>query len=150
MQLLEWSKLRFVVLIYILLKAIHPKYHQTQHLAMKVLVSFESVGSSVNNFKVGDKVIVFCIVVVNVTTVKRYLCTLWKRWRLDISHLIDGTQAEYVKVPFADNFIPCTRIFTRRSTRYALDILATGYEIGVLKGKVKPGSTVSIVGAGPD
>lgn len=43
MQLLEWSKLRFVVLIYILLKAIHPKYHQTQHLAMKVLVSLNQL-----------------------------------------------------------------------------------------------------------
>ena len=67
-----------------------------------------------------------------------------------LGHLINGTQAEYVKVPFADNSLYHAPASLPDEALVMLsDILPTGYEIGVLKGKVKPGSTVAIVGAGP-
>ena len=67
-----------------------------------------------------------------------------------LGHLVNGTQAEYVKVPFADNsFISRPSNLKEDALVMLSDILPTGYEIGVLKGKVKPGCTVAIVGAGP-
>ncbi len=67
-----------------------------------------------------------------------------------LGHLVNGTQAEYVKVPFADNSLYHAPSNLKEDALVMLsDILPTGYEIGVLKGKVKPGCTVAIVGAGP-
>lgn len=112
----------------------------------------ESVGSSVNNFKVGDKVIVSCIS----SCGKCYYCKkgIYAHCEKDggwiLGHLIDGTQAEYVKVLFADNSLyHAPESLPDEALVMLSDILPTGYEIGVLKGKVKPGSTVAIVGAGP-
>ena len=88
--------------------------------------------------------------VANVITVKGIYahCENGGGWIL--GHLVDGTQAEYVKVPFADNSLYHTPTSLPDEALVMLsDILPTGYEIGVLKGKVKPGSTVAIVGAGP-
>jgi len=65
-------------------------------------------------------------------------------------HLIDGTQAEFVRVPFADNSLH--KIPEGVSDDAALmlsDILPTGFEIGVRKGRVKPGDVVAVIGAGP-
>ena len=67
-----------------------------------------------------------------------------------LGHLIDGTQAEYVRVPFADP--RCTRFPTTVSDQAALmlaDIVPTAYEVGVLNGRVSPADTVAVVGAGP-
>lgn len=112
----------------------------------------ESVGSSVNNFKVGDKVIVSCIS----SCGKCYYCKkgIYAHCEKDggwiLGHLIDGTQAEYVKVLFADNSLyHAPESLPDEALVMLSDILPTGYKIGVLKGKVKPGSTVAIVGAGP-
>ena len=69
-------------------------------------------------------------------------------WRL--GHVHDGTQAEYILMPFADS---CLYHVPEGADERALlvysDILPTGLEVGVLRGQVKPGSTVAIVGAGP-
>ncbi len=65
-------------------------------------------------------------------------------------HLIDGLQAEYARVPFADNSV--YRVPEQLSDEQVLflaDILPTAYEVGVLNGMVRPGDTVAIVGAGP-
>lgn len=87
----------------------------------------------------------------NVITVKKGIyahCENGGGWIL--GHLVDGTQAEYVKVPFADNSLyHAPTSLSDEALVMLSDILPTGYEIGVLKGKVKPGSTVAIVGAGP-
>ena len=67
-----------------------------------------------------------------------------------MGHLIDGTQAEYVRTPFADNnlyHIPAN--VDEEAIVMLSDILPTGFECGVLNGQVKPGDTVAIVGAGP-
>ncbi|GGV63558.1 alcohol dehydrogenase [Streptomyces thermoviolaceus subsp. apingens] len=63
---------------------------------------------------------------------------------------IDGTQAEYVRVPFADTSLhPLPASVTDREAVLLADILPTGYEVGVLAGRVAPGDTVAVVGAGP-
>ena len=73
-----------------------------------------------------------------------------RRRRLDPRHLIDGTQAEFVRVPFADT--STYQVPDGASDEEILmlaDILPTGYEVGVLNGRVQPGDTVAVVGAGP-
>ena len=87
---------------------------------------------------------------VSVTTVKGIYAHCENDGGWILGHLINGTQAEYVKVPFADNSLYHAPASLPDEALVMLsDILPTGYEIGVLKGKVKPGSTVAIVGAGP-
>jgi alcohol dehydrogenase len=67
-----------------------------------------------------------------------------------LGHLIDGTQAEYVRIPFADNSLYHIPAGSDDEAIVMLsDILPTGFECGVLNGQVKPGDTVAIVGAGP-
>jgi alcohol dehydrogenase len=63
---------------------------------------------------------------------------------------IDGTQAEYVRVPFADNSTyPVPAGVNDEELLMLADILPTAYEVGVLNGRVRPGDVVAIVGAGP-
>jgi alcohol dehydrogenase len=67
-----------------------------------------------------------------------------------LGHLIDGTQAEYVRIPLADNSLYHIPAGSDEEALVMLsDILPTGFECGVLNGKVQPGNTVAIVGAGP-
>jgi alcohol dehydrogenase len=67
-----------------------------------------------------------------------------------LGHLIDGTQAEYVRIPYADTSLYKIPEGSEEDALVMLsDILPTGYECGVLNGQVKPGDTVAIVGAGP-
>jgi len=67
-----------------------------------------------------------------------------------LGNLIDGTQAEYVRIPYADNSLyPIPAGADEEALVMLSDILPTGFECGVLNGKVKPGDTVAIVGAGP-
>jgi len=111
----------------------------------------EEVGSAVRSFKPGDHVLISCI-----TSCGR--CEYCKKrmyahcedggWIL--GHLIDGTQAEYVRIPHADNSLYAVPPGSDDEALVMLsDILPTGFEIGVLYGAVKPGDTVAIVGAGP-
>ena len=67
-----------------------------------------------------------------------------------LGHLIDGTQAEYVRIPFADNSLyHIPNDVDEEAVVMLSDILPTGFECGVLNAQVKPGDTVTIVGAGP-
>jgi alcohol dehydrogenase len=67
-----------------------------------------------------------------------------------LGHLIDGTQAEYVRIPHADNSLyPIPAGADEEALVMLSDILPTGFECGVLNGQVKPGDIVAIVGAGP-
>jgi alcohol dehydrogenase len=67
-----------------------------------------------------------------------------------LGHLIDGTQAEYVRIPFADTSLyKIPEGVDEEALTMLSDILPTGFECGVLNGQVKPGDIVAIVGAGP-
>ena len=112
----------------------------------------EQVGSSVSNFIVGDHVLISCISSCGrCTNCKKGMfshCENGGGWIL--GHLIDGTQAEFVRIPFADNSLyPIPAGADEESLVMLSDILPTGFECGVLNGQVKPGDTLAIVGAGP-
>ncbi|MCC5036966.1 zinc-dependent alcohol dehydrogenase family protein [Streptomyces sp. WAC 00631] len=109
-------------------------------------------GDAVGAFRVGDRVLVSCI---SGCGRCRYCregaygqCLSGGGWIL--GHLVDGTQAEYVRVPFAD--LSLHELPDEVPSEQAIllsDILPTAYEVGVLNGRVTPGDTVVIVGAGP-
>jgi len=112
----------------------------------------EMVGSSVSNFSVGAHVLISCITSCGrCTNCKKGMyshCENGGGWIL--GHLIDGTQAEYVRIPFADNSLHLIPDGVDEEALVMLsDILPTGFECGVLNGQVKPGDTVAIIGAGP-
>ncbi|MBC1400870.1 zinc-dependent alcohol dehydrogenase family protein [Listeria booriae] len=109
------------------------------------------IGESVTNFKVGDKVLISCITSCgHCEYCKRSLYAHCKDGGWILGHLIDGTQAEYVRIPHADNSLYLIPENMNDDVVVMLsDILPTGLEIGVLNGQVKPGDTLAIIGAGP-
>ena len=111
----------------------------------------EEVGNSVSNFKKGEHVIISCI-----TSCGK--CEFCKKGMYShctdggwiLGNLIDGCQAEYVRIPYADNSLYHIPAGADEEALVMLsDILPTGFECGVLNGQVKPGDTIAIVGAGP-
>lgn len=111
----------------------------------------ESVGEGVSNFKPGDRVLISCITSCGKCEYcKRQMYAHCEDGGWILGHLIDGTQAEYVRIPHADNSLyPIPEGADEEALVMLSDILPTGHEIGVLYGAVKPGDTVAIVGAGP-
>ncbi|MBC2170071.1 zinc-dependent alcohol dehydrogenase family protein [Listeria booriae] len=109
------------------------------------------IGESVTNFKVGDKVLISCITSCgHCEYCKQSLYAHCKDGGWILGHLIDGTQAEYVRIPHADNSLYLIPENMNDDVVVMLsDILPTGLEIGVLNGQVKPGDTLAIIGAGP-
>ncbi|MFZ6638917.1 zinc-dependent alcohol dehydrogenase family protein [Undibacterium sp. TC4M20W] len=111
----------------------------------------ESTGAAVSNFKVGDHVLISCISACGKCEFCRKQmfshCTTGG-WIL--GNTIDGTQAEFVRIPYADTSLyPIPAGADEEALVMLSDILPTGFECGVLNGKVQPGSTIAIVGAGP-
>lgn len=111
----------------------------------------EEVGTAVTSFKKGDRVIISCITSCGKCVYcKRSMFSHCENGGWILGHLVDGTQAEYVRIPFADNSLHHIPAESDEEALVMLsDILPTGFECGVLNGKVAPGSTVAIVGAGP-
>jgi len=112
----------------------------------------EQAGESVSSFNVGDHVLISCISSCGkCTNCKKGMyshCENGGGWIL--GNTIDGTQAEYVRIPFADNSLyPIPAGVDEEALVMLSDILPTGYECGVLNGQIKPGDTVAIVGGGP-
>jgi alcohol dehydrogenase len=110
------------------------------------------VGSGVRTVRPGDRVLVSCISACGRCRFCREgsygQCLGGGGWIL--GHLINGTQAEYVRVPFADlSLHPLPRAVDSQDAVLLADILPTAYEVGVLNGQVRPGDTVVVVGAGP-
>ncbi|MGI8334319.1 zinc-dependent alcohol dehydrogenase family protein [Actinomadura scrupuli] len=110
------------------------------------------VGTGVKNVTAGDRVLVSCISACGACGFCRDghygQCTGGGGWIL--GNRIDGTQAEYVRVPFADNSTyPAPEGVSDEELLMLADILPTGYETGVLNGRVNPGVVVAVVGAGP-
>jgi alcohol dehydrogenase len=111
----------------------------------------EEVGSAVSNYKKGDQVLISCITSCGKCEYcKQQMYSHCEDGGWILGHLIDGTQAEYVRIPHADNSLyPIPQGSDEEALVMLSDILPTGFEIGVLYGAVKPGDTVAIVGAGP-
>jgi len=110
-----------------------------------------SVGAAVTTFKPGDHVLISCISSCSKCDFCRrgmYSHCTTGGWIL--GNKIDGTQAEYVRTPHADTSLyPIPADADEVALVMLSDILPTGFECGVLNGKVAPGSTVAIVGSGP-
>jgi len=111
----------------------------------------DEVGAAVRNCKKGDRVLVSCITSCGKCEYcKRQMYAHCEDGGWILGHLIDGTQAEYVRIPHADNSLyPVPARADEEALVMLSDILPTGFEIGVLYGGVKPGDAVAIVGAGP-
>ena len=110
------------------------------------------IGSAVTTLRPGDRVLISCITSCGrcrFCKEGRYgLCTGGGGWIF--GHLIDGLQAEYARVPFADTSVyKVPEELTDEDVLFLADILPTSFEVGVLNGGVQPGDTVAIVGAGP-
>ena len=115
------------------------------------------VGAEVGKLVVGDRVIISCITSCGSCS---YCHQQLPAHCLNeegasgvgwiLGHLIDGTQAEYVRVPFAESSLHKLPAGVSDEAAVMLsDILPTGFEIGVRNGRVKPGDVVAVVGAGP-
>jgi alcohol dehydrogenase len=109
-------------------------------------------GAAVTRFQIGDHVLVSCISACGSCRFckeARYgQCTGGGGWIF--GHLINGLQAEYARVPFADNSLyKVPSGLTDEQVLFLSDILPTSFEVGVQNGGVRPGDTVAIVGAGP-
>ncbi|HZX57851.1 MAG TPA: zinc-dependent alcohol dehydrogenase family protein [Mucilaginibacter sp.] len=111
----------------------------------------EEVGNGVSNFKKGDHVLISCITSCGKCDYcKKGMYSHCEDGGWVLGHLIDGTQAEYVRIPHADNSLyPIPAGADEEALVMLSDILPTGFECGVLNGRVKPGDTVAIVGSGP-
>jgi alcohol dehydrogenase len=111
----------------------------------------DSVGPGVTAFRAGDRVLISCISSCGKCEYCRrgmYSHCTTGGWIL--GNEIDGTQAEYVRIPHADTSLyPIPEGADEEALVMLSDILPTGFECGVLNGKVAPGSTVAIVGSGP-
>jgi alcohol dehydrogenase len=111
----------------------------------------DEVGKSVNNYKKGDHVLISCITSCGKCEYcKKAMYSHCESGGWILGNTIDGTQAEYVRIPFADSSLyPIPPDADEEALVMLSDILPTGFECGVLNGKVKPGDTIAIVGAGP-
>jgi alcohol dehydrogenase len=111
----------------------------------------ESIGAGVTAFRPGDRVLISCISSCGKCDYCRrgmYSHCSTGGWIL--GNVIDGTQAEFVRIPHADTSLyPIPEGADEEALVMLSDILPTGFECGVLNGKVAPGSMVAIVGAGP-
>ncbi len=111
----------------------------------------DKVGPAVTVFKPGDRVLISCVSACGKCVYCRkqmYSHCTTGGWILGNS--IDGTQAEFVRTPYADTSLyPIPDGADEEALVMLSDILPTGFECGVLNGKVQPGSTAAIVGSGP-
>jgi len=111
-----------------------------------------SVGGGVSGLAPGDRVLASCISACGTCRYCRQgsygQCRNGGGWIL--GHLVDGVQAQYARLPFADlSTYKLPPAVTDEAAVLLADILPTSYEVGVLNGQVKPGDTVAVVGVGP-
>jgi alcohol dehydrogenase len=135
-----------------ILKGDVPEVQPGTVLGHEAVGTIVEIGSAVTTLAEGDRVLVSCI-----TSCGRCrfckeghygLCTGGGGWIF--GHLIDGLQAEYARIPFAETSVhKVPENLTDEQVLFLADILPTAYEVGVLNGKVDAGDTVVVVGAGP-
>jgi alcohol dehydrogenase len=111
----------------------------------------EEAGVGVSRFHKGDRVLISCITACGKCDYcRRGMPSHCDQGGWILGNTIDGTQAEFVRIPFADTSLYLIPEGADEDAMVMLsDILPTGYECGVLNGCVKPGDTVALVGAGP-
>ena len=135
-----------------ILKGDVPAVSKGRILGHEAVGTIIEVADGVQTLTEGDRVLVSCISACGTCRFCREgrygQCLGTGGWIL--GHKIHGTQADYVRVPFADTStyrVPDS--LTDEETLMLADILPTGYEVGVLNGNVRPGDLVAVVGAGP-
>ena len=135
-----------------ILKGDVPAVHPGRVLGHEAVGTVDEVGDGVHTLAPGDRVLISCVSACGTCRFCREgrygQCLSGGGWIL--GHKIDGTQAEYVRVPFADTStyaIPAG--VPDEEVLMLADILPTSYEVGVLNGQVKPGDVVAVIGAGP-
>jgi alcohol dehydrogenase len=135
-----------------ILKGDVPAVTDGRILGHEAVGTVEEVGPGVRTVQPGDRVLVSCVSACGRCRYCRQAsygqCLGGGGWIL--GHKIDGTQAEYVRVPFADTSThPIPEGVSDEEVLMLADILPTGFEVGVLNGQVQPGDTIVVVGAGP-
>jgi alcohol dehydrogenase len=135
-----------------ILKGDVPECRQGLILGHEAVGIVDEVGAGVHTMCPGDRVLVSCVSSCGTCRYCREVrygqCLSGGGWIL--GHTIHGTQAEYVRVPFADTSLYHVPAETSDSELLMLsDILPTSYEVGVLNGNVRPGDVVAVIGAGP-
>ena len=135
-----------------ILKGDVPEVTNGRILGHEAIGTIESVGTAVRSVQPGDRVLISCISGCGICSFCRQghygQCLGGGGWVL--GHLIDGVQAEFARIPYADTSLyrlPAT--MPAESAVLLADILPTSFEVGVLAGHVQPGDTVVVVGAGP-
>ena len=111
----------------------------------------DEVGAAVSTFRKGDKVLISCVTAcAKCDFCRKQMYSHCRNGGWILGNTIDGTQAEYVRIPYADTSLyPLPPNADEETAVMLSDILPTGFECGVLNGKVSPGDTIAIVGAGP-
>ena len=135
-----------------ILKGDVPEVTPGRILGHEAIGTVLETGPSVRTVREGDRVLLSCISACGSCRFCRAgqygQCLGGGGWIF--GHLIDGVQAQYARVPFADtSTYKLPDGLSDEQAVYLADILPTGYEVGVLNGGVQPGDTVAIVGAGP-
>ncbi|GAA1285552.1 zinc-dependent alcohol dehydrogenase family protein [Pseudonocardia aurantiaca] len=137
-----------------ILKGDVPTVEEGRILGHEAVGTIVAVGQAVRNLAVDDRVIVPAITSCGqCAACKRSMpshCQSTGGIGWIFGHLIDGTQAEYTRVPFAETSVhKVPEGVTDEQVLFLTDILPTGYEVGVRNGRVKPGDVVVVVGSGP-
>jgi alcohol dehydrogenase len=111
----------------------------------------DEAGAGVSAFRKGDKVLISCITACGKCNFcRKQMYSHCRNGGWILGNTIDGTQAEYVRIPYADTSLyPLPSDAEEEAAVMLSDILPTGFECGVLNGHVQPGDTIAIVGAGP-
>lgn len=111
----------------------------------------QEAGSGVTEINPGDRVLISCITsCAKCESCRKGMYSHCKNGGWLLGHLIDGTQADYVRIPYADTSLyRIPESIDDESAAMLSDVLPTAFECGVLNGRVKPGDTVAIVGSGP-
>ncbi|MFI8823875.1 zinc-dependent alcohol dehydrogenase family protein [Streptomyces sp. NPDC053431] len=135
-----------------ILKGDVPEVAPGRVLGHEAVGTVVETGQDVRTVRPGDRVLISCISACGrcrFCREGRYgQCRGGGGWVL--GHLVDGTQAEYVRVPFADLSVhPLPNAVDSFDAVLLADIFPTAYEVGVLNGRVQPADTVAVVGAGP-
>ena len=135
-----------------IMKGDTPEVEPGRVLGHEAVATVVAIGAAVTTIAVGDRVLVSCI---SSCGRCRYckeghygLCIGGGGWIF--GYMIDGLQAEYARVPFADTSVyKVPEGLSDEQVLFLADILPTAYEVGVLNGRVGPGDSIAIVGAGP-